>query len=68
MSRPTTHQELFDAWVDGELAVIGEYSGNFAADWRQLIANAEAYAAAHGLHTAALDETRKDLRESEEDD
>jgi len=65
--RPKTHQELLDAWVQAELSVIDDRSGNFAADWRQLISDAETYAAAHGLHTEALNDTREELRIWEDD-
>jgi len=60
-----THQDLFDGYVRAELSVIGEFSGNFVADWRDLADKLEPYAAEHGLNTDVLDEVRRDIEEAE---
>jgi hypothetical protein len=44
-----THQQLLDAYVNAELTVIGNYSGNIEHDARKLRAKMEAYAEGHGL-------------------
>lgn len=60
-----THQELLDAFVDAERAVIGEYSVNINHDLRELVEAVEAYAKAHRLNTDALDGIRELVRDAE---
>jgi len=54
--------------VRAELSVIGEFSGNFVRDWRELVERVEAHAERYGLSTECLDETRQLIEEAEVDD
>lgn len=60
-----THQDLLDKYVSSELSVIGEFSGNFLADWRELVKEVETYATEQGLSDDCLNETRQQIADAE---